>query len=172
MTVRRLACLLAFLSPALAAPVLIGFAQETPLPQPASISWRTNYNQAKKEAEDKTLPLLIDFYMFNCPPCEMLERTTFRDPKIVELLKDRCIPVKINGEVETMLRDHLRITSYPTLVLANAEGKILGTLVGGTEVSSKLLNSLEQIAPPVRVAATTPTPPVAPPMPDLLARDY
>lgn len=96
----------------------------------AELRWRTDYNTARKEAHEKNLPLVIDFGTTECFWCRKLDETTFRDPRIVALLNERFIPLKVDAEREVALANHLRIESYPTLVIANADGKIVGYLKG------------------------------------------
>jgi thioredoxin-related protein len=110
-------------------PVLAGAA---PAQQ---IEWRKGYNAARKEAEEKNRPLLLDFGTEECFWCRKLDMTTFREPKIVELLNERFIPLKVDVYRESALAEILRIQSYPTLVLASPDGKILGTLEGYLEAA-------------------------------------
>jgi thioredoxin-like negative regulator of GroEL len=100
-------------------------AQEMP-----GIQWRTDYNAARKEAEAKNLPVLIDFWRPACPPCEKLEAYTFRDPRILKALNENFIPLKVNGLDNIDLSSRLQVTLFPTLVLASPDGKIDKTLVG------------------------------------------
>jgi thioredoxin-related protein len=100
-------------------------AQETP-----DIKWRTSYNDARKEAETKKLPMLIDFVRPNCFPCEKMANYTFRDARIVGTLNEKFIPLRINGLEDTQLASRLQINLFPTIVLAGADGRIAQTLVG------------------------------------------
>jgi tetratricopeptide (TPR) repeat protein len=58
---------------------------------------------------------------------------TFRDANVVSTINQRFIPLKVDASVHTALAEALRIQSYPTLVLAAPDGKILGTLEGYIE---------------------------------------
>src|SRR5262245_43488844 len=118
MTHRRIVWTLALLCPALAIPALLGVAQE-PAPMAAGIKWRTNYNLARKEASDKKLPLFIDFSTQRCVYCDKLDRYTFTDPQVAAILSTRCIPLRLDGDVEVKLVNDLNIRAYPTLVIAN-----------------------------------------------------
>ena len=65
-----------------------GHAQET------TVKWRTDYNAARKEAEAKNLPLLIEFVQPGCPPCDRMEQYTFRDPRILSTLNEKFVPLR------------------------------------------------------------------------------
>jgi thioredoxin-related protein len=94
------------------------------------IQWRTDYNAARKESLEKGLPLFLDIGTENCFWCKKLEATTFREPAITGLLNTRFIALHVDANRDTTLTEMLRIRSYPTLVLAAPDGKILGTLEG------------------------------------------
>jgi thioredoxin-like negative regulator of GroEL len=112
---------------------LASFTQEAQPPL-AEIRWRTDYAGALKEAQDKNLPLVIDFGTVNCYWCKKLEESTFRDPRIIQIMNERYIPLKIDGEKEPTLIQLLRITGYPTIILAAPDKRIVGTVEGFQEV--------------------------------------
>jgi len=97
------------------------------------VKWRGEYNAARKEAEEKSKPLLIDFGTEHCFWCKRLDMTTFHDPTVASLLNEKFVPLKVDAEKELQLSQTLHITSYPTIVLAAPDGKILGSIVGFKE---------------------------------------
>ncbi len=101
--------------------------------QTPEIKWYTDYNTAIKEAESKGLPLLLDFYTDWCPPCKKMEATTFREEKVVALVNERFVALKINGDQEPKLVSALSINNYPTYVLATPDKKIIKTFTGFSE---------------------------------------
>jgi len=113
-----LCTLTAMLAPGLA------FAQDV---GQAQVHWRSDYNAARREAVEKKLPIFIDFYMVPCFYCDKLDANFFQDPKAAKLLNERFIPLKVNRNdpANRELIQRLYIESYPTLVLATHEGKIL-----------------------------------------------
>jgi thioredoxin-like negative regulator of GroEL len=106
------------------------------VPQSASgqeVQWRGDYNRARQEAAETNRPLVIDFGTVACHWCRQLDLTTFRDPHVVALLNDRCVPLKVDAQRSPALADALRIQSYPTLVYAAPDGRILGFQEGYVE---------------------------------------
>jgi thioredoxin-like negative regulator of GroEL len=101
--------------------------------QDAQVKWRVDYNAARKEAQEKSMPLMLDFGASWCVPCKRFLETTCRDPKIVAMLNGQFIPVKIDAEKDTGLTQALQITSFPTIVVATASGRILETVMGFKE---------------------------------------
>jgi thioredoxin-related protein len=94
------------------------------------IQWRSDYDAARKEAQAKNRPLILDFQTENCLWCKKLDGSTFQEGAIVELVNNRFIALKLDADQNAQLARALRITSYPTLVLAGPDGKILATLEG------------------------------------------
>ncbi len=113
------------------------------MPPPTLVKWRYDYNLARREALKRKLPIIIDFFKDQCPYCVIQDNSTFRDPQIVNLVNDNFIPLKINGEVEVGLRDALKITSYPTIVLAAHDGKIMQPLLIGLQKVPELNGQLQ-----------------------------
>src|SRR5579862_9843113 len=128
--------------PALAVPSLVGLAQGPTSGQ--EVNWRSDYVQARREAQEKGLPLVIDFGTKNCHYCVLLDQTTFRDPKVVGVMNERFVSLKVDAEIDVQLASQLQIASYPTLVLAAPDGKILGRVVGYKE-AGEFYESLQRV---------------------------
>jgi thioredoxin-like negative regulator of GroEL len=114
------------------------------------VEWRSDYVKARQEANEKGRPIVIDVGTENCYYCKQLDLRTFKDPTLVTLLNQRCIPLKINAEQHARLAEALRVTNYPTLVFASAEGRILGYQEGFIEAAplQERLNKLLFTAAP------------------------
>jgi thioredoxin-like negative regulator of GroEL len=112
---------------------------------------RANYASARKEAQEKGLPLVIDFGTQSCFWCKKLDESTLREPRVVAVLNERFIPLKVDAEREVTLTQVLRITSFPTVVMAGPDGRILGTLEGFHEAEKfhdQLQRALVSLTPP------------------------
>ncbi len=122
------------------------------------IQWRNNYNLARKEAVEKNLPLILDFGTEHCFWCRKLDATTFLDPRVVEVMNDQFIPLKVDAHRDARLTEFLRIQAFPTVVLAGPDGKILGTLEGYME-AGRFHDHLQRVLAGLR-------------NPEWMARDY
>jgi thiol-disulfide isomerase/thioredoxin len=116
------------------------------------VQWRQDYNAARKEAKEKGLPLVIDFYLDTCVPCKIMEHE-LRRPDVAKQLGEQFIPVRLNGQMEAnkSLVEFLRINSYPTVLFADADGKILGTMIGFNDINKftdSMQRALAQVANP------------------------
>jgi thioredoxin-like negative regulator of GroEL len=122
-----------------------------PAARAQEVHWRSDYNTAVKEAEEKGLPLVLDFFTTPCVWCDRLDATTYRDPAVVKTINEQFIPVKIHGEREPRLVQILQIQSFPTVVLADPKRKILGTMEGYYDPArfyEKLQRALARVANP------------------------
>jgi tetratricopeptide (TPR) repeat protein len=102
------------------------------------VEWRPDYASARREALEKNRPLMIDFRTQHCVWCDRLDTAVFHDAAVIRLLNERFVPLRVDAEREARLAADLRIESYPTLVLAGAEGRILDVQVGFLEAPAFL----------------------------------
>lgn len=101
--------------------------------QSGSVQWQSDYAKARKKSIQNSKPLLLNIGTENCYWCKQLEARTFKDATIARLVNDRFIAVKIDATTSAYLANALKIQSYPTLVYANSDGKILGYQEGFIE---------------------------------------
>jgi thioredoxin-like negative regulator of GroEL len=122
------------------------------------VHWRYDYNAARMEAQTKGLPLVLDFGTEACFWCKKLDDTTFRDPAVLAALNNQFIPLKVDANRNPALAEALRVQSYPTLVLAAPDGKILNVLEGFQD-AAVFHNKLQEALTNLNV-------------PDWMTRDY
>ncbi len=136
---------LGLVHPALAQPA-------RPAPAPAApLVWRTDYNSARKEAQEKGLPLMVVVGTNDCFYCRKLEAGPFRDPAITELLAGGFIPLKLDATRAPDLAKALKVQLYPTTVLAAPDGKIHAFIEGYVE-ADRLGEQLKRTATAVATA--------------------
>ncbi|MEI7687858.1 MAG: thioredoxin family protein, partial [Planctomycetota bacterium] len=95
--------------------------------------WLNDFNAAREKATTEKKPIIIDFGTVNCFWCKKLDMTTFRDPAVAKRLAEQFVAVRIDADKEAALARHLGVSSYPTLVFAAHDGRILGQHVGYVE---------------------------------------
>ncbi|HJT78615.1 MAG TPA: DUF255 domain-containing protein [Gemmataceae bacterium] len=135
----------------LAGALLLACCLVPPTARAQEVQWRQDYPSARKEAVEKNRPLLIDFGTEHCFWCKKLDALVFHEPAIARVLNERFIPLHIDAEREPRLASDLHVESYPTVVLASAEGKILDVQVGFLDAApfqEKLQRVLNAVASP------------------------
>ena len=86
----------------------------------------------QKAAHEQKL-VFIDFYTTWCGPCKMLDQTTWKDPSVIRLLREKTFALKIDAEKEVALAKRYGIEAYPTLLLLDPDGKERDRMVGYRE---------------------------------------
>jgi thioredoxin-related protein len=104
------------------------------------VQWRTNYGSARHESAEKNRPLLIVFESEGCTWCRHMDATTFRDPRVVQLLNERFVPLKVHtgDDYADVLVTGFRVQAFPTIAVVSPQGKILDIQEGYQDPSALL----------------------------------
>jgi thioredoxin-like negative regulator of GroEL len=94
------------------------------------VGFLDNPRQAFDTARRQERPLLIAFRTTWCEACERMDRTTWRDPSVVRTLETEFVALSVDGERHTNLTGRYDVAAYPTIVIADAEGRPLLQLRG------------------------------------------
>jgi thiol:disulfide interchange protein len=102
-----------------------------PLSETDLVHWRAlEAGLAEARATDR--PLLYDFTAGWCPPCRMMQRQVFADPRAAAELESRFVPVRVldrqreegrNARWVDSLQSVYHVNAFPTLVVAGADGR-------------------------------------------------
>src|SRR5580693_5216657 len=61
------------------------------------------FEAARKEASRSERIVLVDFYTTWCGPCKMLDKNTWTDAKVIQLLEQKTVALRLDAEKETDL---------------------------------------------------------------------
>ena len=106
--------------------------------------WQTEYDQALATAKVARKCVLLDFTGSDwCGPCIQMKRTVFSKPAFLNYAKQNLVLVEIDYPRVKTLSENIRKqnerlmhqysideSGFPTVILLNPDGKILGQLEG------------------------------------------
>lgn len=93
--------------------------------------------QALKKAGKEGKLVFLDCYASWCGPCKYMATQVFTTKEAGDFFNKNFVNIKIDmekGEGINLGRE-LRIQGYPTFIIMNPNGKELGRIVGGAQIS-------------------------------------
>ena len=88
--------------------------------------------------------VFVDFYAEWCGACKILDRTTLKDPMVVQALHN-FVFLKVDADQYPDAITHFNIVGMPTLVVLNLRGEEVYRQVGPIK-ADKLTNDLSALA--------------------------
>lgn len=76
-----------------------------------------SYEQAKLKAKEDHKLLLIDFTAKWCPPCQMMEKTTWPDESLQAWIKENTVAIQVDVDVDPKTSEILQVPSMPTILV-------------------------------------------------------
>lgn len=111
--------------------------------------WMSNQVSAFERARTENKPVLMEFTAKSCPPCLLMEKTTFADEDVLSALAKKVVPLRIDmtfpDEASLELAEHYGIVGWPALVFVNSDGTEMSGLkmVGKVVSAEDLLHQIE-----------------------------
>lgn len=99
----------------------------------APIPWRTGFEAAAAEAQQRGRPLWVQFTGPWCLFCRRMERETFPRAEVVRLSRDDFIPVKVRSDEREDLLERFEVQGLPATVIVAPDGRVLGRHEGFAE---------------------------------------
>ena len=93
------------------------------------LEWLTSFDQALQLAQQKSKPVMIDFYADWCGWCKRLDSDTYVHKDVVSKAGG-FVSLKIDADVERELSSKYRIAGLPTILFLDHTGKEIHRVVG------------------------------------------
>ena len=110
------------------------------------IEWLRSESEGLALAEKTRKPVIIDFYADWCVYCEQMEKTTFRDKRVVKEL-DRFVAIKVDltkiTPASRETAEKYNVVGLPTFVFIDTQGR--QTIKPGYVPPGRFLQTLENI---------------------------
>lgn len=109
----------------------IAFSQDRESPQDAQrIQWTATPQAAVQLQQATGRPLLVYVTADYCGYCRKMERDTWSNRDVVQKIRDRFIPLKLDAEKHAEIVSRLGIKGLPTTIIFNGAGEHLQTVSG------------------------------------------
>lgn len=125
------------------------YAQEKESNEGIKFVENMTFNQALALAKQENKLLFIDCYTSWCGPCKMMARDVFTQKIVGDYFNPKFISMKVDMEKGegVQLKDKFEVKAFPTFIILNGNGEIIGRLVGGgkaEEFIKRVENSLSE----------------------------
>jgi thioredoxin-related protein len=94
-----------------------------------SIDWKA-YESALSRAKIEEKAIYIYFYKVQCPYCRKMERETLTDSRVVHILMENFLSVKIDVDRDPLLSMQYNIRGVPVSWFLDPQGIRIGALPG------------------------------------------
>ncbi len=96
---------------------------------------------ARARAEDR--PVLLSIAAPWCESCLDMDRTTYADPRVAQMVNGRFVPIRVNADRRPDISDRYSLGGWPTTAFLTADGEVIG---GGTYVTvDRMPSVLERV---------------------------
>lgn len=91
-------------------------------PSPAPIAWTDWSDAAFQQARSENRLVLLDLGAVWCHWCHVMEETTYKDPRVVELVGSRFVAVRVDQDARPDLSNRYEDYGWPATVIFDASG--------------------------------------------------
>lgn len=112
-------------------------------PESQTVQWFEWGPNAFELAKKEEKPILLNLTASWCHWCHVMERETYTDPAVIQLINRFFIPVRVDSDLRPDVNERYNMGGWPSTVFLTAEGNVL---VGSTYLSAEQMKqSLAQI---------------------------
>lgn len=117
--------------------------EERPKPRTdIPVVWGNELNAALAKAKASNRSVLIDFEATWCGPCHTMDQWVWNDVGVAQLINSDFVGIKVDADLQKALVARLKITSYPTMLVMDPDGKELRR-IDGYQSSKQILAFLK-----------------------------
>src|ERR1043166_9462139 len=108
------------------------------------VDWVEWGPEAFARAECEAKPILLSITAAWCRACHEMDRTTYADPGVAALVRDRFVPVRVDTDRRPDINERYNLGGWPMTAFLTADGDVL---TAGTFVPlDRMCDVLERVA--------------------------
>ena len=108
------------------------------------IEWLPWGADAFARAAREGKPVLLSITAAWCRACHEMDRTTYADPGVAALIRDRFVPVRVDTDRRPDINERYNLGGWPTTAFLTAGGEVV---TGGTFVPvDRMAGVLDRVA--------------------------
>ncbi len=116
---------------------------------PSQVAWSEWSDEAFARARAEDKPVVLDLGAAWCHGCAVMDRETYGDPEVVELLNRDYVPVRVDSDRRPDLHERYNLGGWPTTAFLTPDGRLMG---GATYVDR---NQMKQLLVQLKVGFAT-----------------
>ncbi|MFN9717524.1 MAG: thioredoxin family protein [Planctomycetota bacterium] len=120
------------------------------------IPWSTNLDASLQQARTSGKPVLMEFTASWCVYCKRMEKTTFTDPQVAQLIREGFVAVRVDADQNKALVTDLQIKGLPAILVVTADLQIIER-ISGFQTPEVLLPKLQNVLRRSMAPTQTPT---------------
>lgn len=126
------------------------------LPTFAADTWHTDFAAAQAQAQAENKPIVLDFTGSDwCGWCITMRRRVLDTPEFYDYARDKFVLVEVDLPRNTAgmsaaqlrqnneLKERYKVNTFPTVLVVNAQGRIIGGFAGGRTELADVTQPLE-----------------------------
>jgi len=91
----------------------------------SAIAWRTDLDGALAEARSADKRVLVYFSADWCPPCAAMKHDVWPHPAVAGAIDAGYVPMLVDADRDTLLAARYRVSAIPTVLLLDAQGRVV-----------------------------------------------
>jgi len=107
-----------------------------------------SFDEALNDAKEQNKIVIVDVYTDWCGWCKKMDKDTYSNSDIKDLIEDNCIYVKLNAEssekqvyngktyTSSDLSNLFQVEAYPTHVFLDSDGKVIEFKYNGSKMNN------------------------------------
>src|SRR5579872_7495850 len=91
----------------------------------AEIGWMEWGPEAFRLARETDRPILLGISAVWCHWCHVMDETTYSDQRVIDLIRERYVPVRVDNDVRPDINARYNMGGWPTTAFLTPDGSII-----------------------------------------------